>query len=332
MKISFIVPIYNSEKFLDECIKSIINQTYTKWELILVNDGSTDNSEDICLSYMKCDSRIKYYKKKNGGVSSARNFGIDNSSGEFLTFIDSDDFIEPEYADIMIKKMNDDVDLVVCGLKKYLKDKSVCTIAHRLYSGVYFHKDIEKIVIDDGTMSGFTFHSSCSILFRTESINKYNIRFNEKLKFNEDGLFVTQYYLYSDKKKVSINFDKEIYFYRDNSESAVSNININDYIENMKIIRGVLLQDNNAIVKEQVYKRKVTTTVELFSFLAKQKNLEYNFVKQELNSLDFQRGVSILKIKEQKPSKKLLLYLFKLRLNRIVYLLFYLRSLKLCVV
>lgn len=329
MKISFIVPIYNSEKFLDECIKSIINQTYTNWELILVNDGSTDNSEDVCLSYIALDSRIKYYKKENGGVSSARNVGIDNSVGEFLTFIDSDDFIEPDYADTMIKKMNDDVDLVVFGLKKYLEDKSVCTISHRLHSAIYSHHDIEKIVIDDGTMSGFTFHSSCSILFRSEYINRYNIRFNEKLRFNEDGLFVTQYYLCSDKKKIYINFDKAIYFYRYNSESAASNVNINDYIENMKIISQVLLQDNNAIVQEQVYKRKVTTTVELLSFLAKLRRLEYNFVRQELNNLDFQKGVSILKIKGQKPSKKLLLYLFKLRLNKLVYLLFYLRSMTL---
>lgn len=94
--VSFIIPIYNAEKYLDECIKSIIKQTYSNFELLLVNDGSTDNSAIICDTYANKDSRIKVIHKINGGVSSARNIGLDNAKGEYICFVDADDVIHPK--------------------------------------------------------------------------------------------------------------------------------------------------------------------------------------------------------------------------------------------
>lgn len=94
IKVSVIVPVYNVEKYLSECIESIISQTLIDWELILVNDGSPDNCEQICLDYAKLDSRIKYIYQDNRGVSSARNKGLSYSKGEFIFFMDSDDTID----------------------------------------------------------------------------------------------------------------------------------------------------------------------------------------------------------------------------------------------
>lgn len=116
MKISIVAPIYNTGKFLPECIDSVLNQTFQDWELILVNDGSPDNSEEICKKYVKKDKRIRYFYQKNSGVSAARNLGISKAKGEYVFCMDSDDtldsrFIETSY-DVAIKN---DSDIVVIG-------------------------------------------------------------------------------------------------------------------------------------------------------------------------------------------------------------------------
>lgn len=115
-KISIIVPIYNAEQFLEKCILSIINQEYTNLEIILVNDGSTDNSLEICNSYSKIDDRIIVIDKQNGGVSSARNCGLDVATGDHIGFVDSDDFISPEMYKILIEKaVENNADITECG-------------------------------------------------------------------------------------------------------------------------------------------------------------------------------------------------------------------------
>ena len=102
--ISIIVPIYNVSKYLDKCLNSLINQTYKNIEIILINDGSTDNSISICLKYKKKDKRIRLYNKKNGGLSSARNMGIKYSKGNYLFFVDSDDFLDLEIIEYLYNK------------------------------------------------------------------------------------------------------------------------------------------------------------------------------------------------------------------------------------
>ena len=100
--ISVVVPIYNVEDVLCFCIDSILNQTYSNFELLLVDDGSTDKSGDICDQYARKDTRIRVFHKENGGVSSARNLGIDNAIGECICFVDSDDYLEPDYLEILL--------------------------------------------------------------------------------------------------------------------------------------------------------------------------------------------------------------------------------------
>ena len=109
-EISIIVPVYNVEKYLNNCIDSILSQTYTDFELILVNDGSNDNSGEICDFYKKLDSRIKVFHKENGGVSSARNVGISNTNGNYICFIDSDDCVNELYLHNLYDK---EVDIVI---------------------------------------------------------------------------------------------------------------------------------------------------------------------------------------------------------------------------
>lgn len=114
-KITIIVPVYNTEKFLAKCITSIINQTYTDLEIILVDDGSVDNSLKICKEFENKDSRIKVIHKENGGQGSARNLALDIANGEYIGFVDSDDFIHPRFYEILMKLMCDkDADIVCC--------------------------------------------------------------------------------------------------------------------------------------------------------------------------------------------------------------------------
>ena len=127
-KISIIVPIYNSSKYLDRCIKSIINQTYKNIEILLVDDGSTDDSFDKCNKYKNKDKRIKIYTKENEGVSATRNFGISKATGKYFSFVDSDDYIEKNYIEVLYK-----------GLTKY--NSKICLGGYRT---IYLNGKIEN--------------------------------------------------------------------------------------------------------------------------------------------------------------------------------------------
>ena len=115
--ISIIIPVYNVEKYLNKCLNSVIEQTYKNIEVILIDDGSTDNSGKICDEYAKNDIRIKIIHQQNGGVSTARNNGLEHATGKYITFVDSDDYIEKEMIETMAKKiMKKNADIVICGV------------------------------------------------------------------------------------------------------------------------------------------------------------------------------------------------------------------------
>ena len=117
-KISVIVPVYNVELFLDACLKSIVSQTYRDLEIILVDDGSTDTSLFICQKYKEIDDRIKIISKENGGLSSARNFGLDFVTGDYVAFIDSDDILHPQFFEYLAANIGE-ADYIFCLFKKF---------------------------------------------------------------------------------------------------------------------------------------------------------------------------------------------------------------------
>ena len=121
--ISVIVPIYNVEKYLDRCVESIINQTYKNLEIILVDDGSPDNCTQMCDDYAKKDSRIRVVHKENGGLSDARNAGMEVATGEYVSFIDSDDYISLDFYETLFQTMIDnDSDIVECSVVKFYEN------------------------------------------------------------------------------------------------------------------------------------------------------------------------------------------------------------------
>ena len=122
-KVSIIVPVYNVEKYLDECVKSILAQTYSNIEIVLVDDGSKDTSGSMCDEYKKQDNRIVVVHKENGGLSSARNAGMENASGDYYIFVDSDDTISPDMVEEMVKKAKEHDAKIVSSLISEEQDK-----------------------------------------------------------------------------------------------------------------------------------------------------------------------------------------------------------------
>lgn len=220
--ISIIVPIYNAESYIDECVNSLINQTYYNLQIILVNDGSTDKSGEICDKFAKTDSRIVVVHQKNSGVSAARNAGISISSGEYVGFVDSDDTL-PQYsiATLVNEIQTHDVDAVFGNFNLQFEN-GLLERKGRLEEKNYLCKDLLPSMIDDGTLSGITLGSVWGALYKTNIIKRKCLRFCENIKINEDGIFNFQYCMASE----SIRYiQKPIYNYRQWKSSKNPNIN-----------------------------------------------------------------------------------------------------------
>lgn len=208
-KISIIVPVYNAESTLHKCVDSILNQSYKDWELLLIDDGSTDASATICDEYAQLDNRIKVFRKQNGGVSSARNIGLDNAKGEWITFVDSDDYAYENWLDNFIFEIDKDknVDMVMQGFKidKPLDHKDLFC---RRSFGLNYIGDVDRgvILMDENAMKGYLWIK----IFRSKIIKDHGICFDSRFRFLEDEEFCFRYLMYCEK----IHFiDKIGYFY-----------------------------------------------------------------------------------------------------------------------
>lgn len=252
-KISVIVPIYNVEKYLHRCIESIINQTYRNIEIILVNDGSTDDSKNICEKYLNKDKRIKLINKKNGGLSEARNAGLKKATGEIVSFIDSDDFIETNFYEYMLAEMKKtNSDIAICGTSidyENGKKREKVNLTEEIL-------DSKEAIIKLNSFSSFDM-SVCNKIFKRDIVKNIEFPIGKK----SEDYFVT--YKYLDKAKKIVVLPKAMYHYyqRPNSISR-GKVNISyDYIE------GSLRQ------KEYIEKRypdiqNVANTAYAFSYIA----------------------------------------------------------------
>lgn len=210
--ISIIVPIYNVEKYLRQCLDSIQDQTYQKFECLLINDGSPDNSADICREYVSKDSRFRYFEKENGGVSSARNLGIERSKGQFITFIDSDDWVESDYVEILYDELiKENADIAVSTYKRFEMGDN-CWYVHAFQRGydkkVFTNKKLmDELLSLDGFDNSYRFVSGK--LVRRNLLE--NIAFNVVTLYGEDMEFWFKIYMVSDRV---VYVNKETYNYR----------------------------------------------------------------------------------------------------------------------
>lgn len=239
--VSIILPVFNAERFLSQCLDSILRQTYQDWELIAVDDGSKDGSMEILKSYEQRDNRIHIISKENEGVSIARNIALEHAHGDYIYFVDSDDIVIPEALMILVKAMesskttfvkSDFLPIDEQGKQVFINKKQVI---RRRYDGKVMDSDkfFKRILMKE------YFLWTC--LFQKDIIIKNHIQFIPHCRLMEDAAFVADYLLYSDR---NVYKDACVYGYR-KYEGTVSAVN-KDYTEDMMLIKKHLLEFPNS--------------------------------------------------------------------------------------
>lgn len=207
VKFSIVVPVYNVEEYLAKCLDSILNQTYRDFEVIVVNDGTPDNSQAIIDKYAKNDKRIKSYIKKNGGLSDARNFGVKKANGEYLLFVDSDDTINKELLEKINEVIDKDVDVIRYQINK-IDDKSYVD-ASNTFTNVTGEEAFIKLIDNSW------FVTACSSAYRMEYWKKNNYKYALGRLHEDFGL--TPYVYINAKKVTAIDYVGYNYYFRNNS-------------------------------------------------------------------------------------------------------------------
>lgn len=222
--VSIIVPVYKVEKYLGKCIKSILSQSYQCWELLLVDDGSPDRSGQICDEYAEKDTRIRVFHKDNAGVSSARNFGLDSAKGEFVMFVDSDDWISTDCLQVCVDEIEKDkLDALQFGFISVtdgLENSCVKTSTIPLSGEKYIQNNSFNVCAGGG-------------IYKREIIEEQKLRFPEELKLAEDQIFVLSFF----KNARCIKYlDQGLYYYLQREESAVHNQKSKDMLLSCKYL------------------------------------------------------------------------------------------------
>lgn len=255
--VSIIIPCYNSESFIKNCLESLLSQEYTDFEVLLVNDGSTDSTGTIIDEYSKRDCRFKAIHKQNGGVSSARNAGLNAARGEWICFVDSDDILKPDALNVMLASAGEDCDITFAGFEIYKNNRLSNTIPC-LRTSQMNKLDFAKELFtpSDYYYQGFI----CSKIYKREIIEKYHIRFDEKIIYNEDRLFTLSYIAHIKK---GFYTTQPVYEYYINGNNAMSSIkgpsywkfetDLDAFIKMNSIIAGFGCEDLCGIVRQQTY-------------------------------------------------------------------------------
>lgn len=192
MKYSVIIPVYNAENTIERCLDSLLNQIPNGTELLVINDGSKDRSGEICWKYAERNANIRYFEKANGGVSSARNMGLDNASGEYILFADSDDYVTDEYwpvIDALIKQYHPD--MLQFGFRDIGKKVTERNNGDYIVEGVANVAD--KV---NAAVRNYMFSALYGRTYKREYIKHNNLRFNESIAVGEDQIFIFEYAMY----------------------------------------------------------------------------------------------------------------------------------------
>lgn len=218
-EISIIVPVYQVEKYIRQCIESILAQTFTDFELILVDDGSIDNSGKICDEYAANDKRIRVIHKENGGLSDARNKGMENAAGKYFMFVDSDDYIAPNMVECLYENMlKECADLVVCNFCHFFEDSGEKDFSTQIQAEVLSGKEIFYNRKNERNYGFWTV--AWNKLYKTEIFGNFRFPFG---KYHEDEFWANSIYRL-DIKVVAIS--DSLYYYRQRENSIMGNQNI----------------------------------------------------------------------------------------------------------
>ena len=253
-KLSVIVPVYNTEKYLRECIDSILAQTFTDFELILVDDGSSDGSGAICDEYAVKDQRIRVIHQENGGITVARKSGVGVAQGEYITFVDSDDWIDKDMYRVMLTR--EQADIVICNMIRFTRD-SMFVINSRINPGEY---DKQKLMDSFYPVMLFDFDrcqpavhpSLCNKLIRSKIIRNVINNVADGITYGEDAL--CSYACMLDAEKIHV-MEQGLYYYRENLQS-VCNVYNKDMFSKLLLLGTELerqFAERNSNLQSQVF-------------------------------------------------------------------------------
>ena len=293
-KYSIIVPVYNVEKYINECLSSLINQTYKNIEIVVINDGSSDNSLSLIEEYSRIDDRIRVIDQKNMGLGYTRNVGIDNAVGDYILFVDSDDYISLNTCEEIeaVLSYNNEVDIIVLG-------------RYRFADEVYMQDPISKGKTCFETGESYLLHcvknecftaSSCNKVFNRSFLEKNELRFDTGVLY-EDLLFVFKALICSSSLIV---MDSPYYYYRWNRNDSIINTikeKDKDVLYTVNMMEKFLVQKNKIYLKENaLYKELIFTWVGnalLFKYPQKKPfSIRANrIVKEVLNDMNFKKYV-----------------------------------------
>lgn len=237
-KISIIIPVYNLENYIERCLQSVINQTYKNLEIIIVDDGSTDNSSNIINKYTAKDKRISYYKQVNKGPGSARNLGIEKCSGSWIAFVDGDDYLDKNYLKYMISETKkNNCDLVLCNFKTDVSNNYRNMQKAQMYSK---KADIANFLLIDTWKNKMCTFTAFGKLYKSKLIKEKNIRFPDKFYNAEDLIFSIDYW-YTVKSFIYINKPLYTHIIHKNSLST-EKVNIKHVYKGRKLFDIKLIE------------------------------------------------------------------------------------------
>lgn len=298
-KISIIVPVYKVEKYLSPCIESILAQTYTNFELLLIDDGSPDQSGKICDEYAGKDGRVRVYHKMNTGVSDTRNMGLEKAQGEWILFVDSDDWLSPRCLETCSNAMVDSqLDLLQFGYQQ-VDDNGLVLFSSHGYTS--------KLLVSDYIKEEKMLVTPWGNVFKRSIIAEYNIRFSPKIKLGEDQLFV---YEYIARSGFCRRIPDSLYFYRLNVNSASKNPKSEDSVNSLVAFRDFKYRK---LVEEYIQKGICMFLSHILKGREISLSQAYSLVKAETFSL----------VKPQRKLQKYFLSLWKLNKRVALSFLYY---------
>lgn len=295
--ISVIIPIYNVEKYLDKCMECVLNQTYKNLEIILVNDGSTDQCGKMCDEFAKKDSRIKVIHKTNGGLVNARKTGVLKASGEYVSYVDPDDWIDLNMYEVLLKRMGYESPDVMCfGFYKEYPKYSECRKEY-LKPGVYYLKDAEHIVTEFLKSNDYFFtpiigQTVWSKLFKTEIIKEKQLEVDEKIRVGEDCV---SYACILNSNKIMI-LEECPYHYRVNEKSMVHDITQEDYeryISLAKYLKSLVTENSfyRPLITQSLYYHILIIATEKLIVSGEDISILYPEIKKNSRVVIYGKGV-----------------------------------------
>ncbi len=335
-KVTVVVPIYNVESYLNRCVESIVNQTYKNLEILLIDDGSPDNCPQMCDEWAEKDSRIKVIHKQNEGLGMARNTGIDNATGEYICFIDSDDYMNEN---LVQKSMNmiteNSCDFVVYGFCDVTENEQfLCNYIPSPSKQIFTGEDIKNLFVKHTFASEYYNNenwtlrlSAWNCIYSMRVIKSINFKFVSEREIISEDIY-SLLTLYPHFKKVGI-VSEMLYYHRVNSQSITHKFRKdriaqldNLYVKLIELCDDLNYDEETKCLMSNPYLSGIIGALKMIvdekSLSEKEKKSLYN---STLNSSIFKKAVNKVDLKSEKFSRRILITLFKLRFKSLSYFL-----------